>query len=111
MDQLDLRDGADAAWQLVSQANLYIQQSAPWTLAKEGKDPELDEVLGGLARCLYRLAVLASPFVPGKAQTLWQALGQPGEAAAAHWASVAHPPVAGTATTKPEVLFPKPAPA
>jgi len=109
MDRLDLRAGADAAWELVSQANLYIQQSAPWTLAKEGKDAELDEVLGGLARCLYRLAVLASPFVPGKAQALWQALGQPGQAAAAHWASLTQPPVAGTATTKPEVLFPKPA--
>jgi methionyl-tRNA synthetase len=111
MDRLDLRDGADAAWELVSQANLYIQQSAPWTLAKEGKNAELDQVLGGLARCLYRLAVLASPFVPGKAQALWQALGQVGDASGAHWLSLDQPPVAGTATTKPEVLFPKPAPA
>ena len=111
MDRLDLRGGAEAAWELVSRANLYIQQSAPWTLAKEGKDPDLNAVLGGLARCLYRLALMASPFTPGKAQTLWQALGQPGEAAAAQWASVGQPPVAGTATTKPEVLFPKPAPA
>jgi methionyl-tRNA synthetase len=111
MDRLDLRTGAEAAWELVSQANLYIQQAAPWTLAKAGQDRELDEVLGALGRCLYRLAVLASPFVPGKAQTLWQALGQPGDSADAQWVSLDQPPVAGTPTRKPEVLFPKPTPA
>ena len=111
MDRLDLRAGAEAAWELVSQANLYIQQTAPWTLAKEGKDRDLDEVLGSLGRCLYRLTVLVSPFVPGKAQALWRALGQVGESAAAQWDSLDRPPVAGTATRKPEVLFPKPTPA
>jgi len=60
---------------------------------------------------LYRLAVLATPFVPGKAQALWQALGQAGDSANAHWSSLAQPPTAGTATKKPEVLFPKPTPA
>jgi len=111
MDRLDLRAGADAAWDLVSRANLYIQQTTPWTLAKEGKDRDLDEVLGSLGRCLYRLTVLVSPFVPGKAQALWRALGQVGESAAAQWDSLDRPPVAGTATRKPEVLFPKPTPA
>jgi methionyl-tRNA synthetase len=111
MDQHDLRGGAEAAWELVSQANLYIQQTAPWTLAKEGRDQELNEVLGALAVCLYRLAVLAAPFVPGKAQALWQALDQAGDSANAHWSSLAQPPTAGTATKKPEVLFPKPTPA
>ncbi|MEO8090942.1 MAG: class I tRNA ligase family protein, partial [Gemmatimonadales bacterium] len=40
MDALDLRGGAEAAWTLVSAANLFVQQSAPWTLAKAGKDAE-----------------------------------------------------------------------
>jgi methionyl-tRNA synthetase len=111
MEAIDLRGGADAAWGLVSDANGYIQQSAPWTLAKQGRDADLDLVLGTLARCLYRLAVLTSPFIPGKSQALWEALGMAGEVAAAPWASLADPPVAGVAATKPEVLFPKPAPA
>ncbi len=29
-------------WELVATANLYIQQVAPWTLAKEGREAELD---------------------------------------------------------------------
>jgi methionyl-tRNA synthetase len=110
MDRHDLRGGAEAVWGLVSEANLYVQLAAPWALAKEGRERELDEVLASLATCLYRLAVLTAPFVPGKAQTLWQALGQPGDPGIAHWASLEGPPVAGTPTRKPEVLFPKPTP-
>jgi methionyl-tRNA synthetase len=110
MDRNDLRGGAEAAWELVSEANLYIQQTAPWTLAKEGREDELDAALAALAACLYRLAVLVTPFVPGKAQTLWQALGQRGDSTTAQWTSLEAPPVAGTLTRKPEVLFPKPTP-
>jgi methionyl-tRNA synthetase len=109
MDAFDLRGGAEAAWELVAKANLYIQQVAPWALAKAGKEAELDAALGALARVLHRLAVLSSPFVPGKAQLLWQSLGfAPAELGRA-WNSLAQPPVAGRATAKPEVLFPKPA--
>jgi methionyl-tRNA synthetase len=58
---------------------------------------------------LYRLAVLSSPFVPGKAELLWRSLGQAAEAARAPWDSLNAPPVAGRQTSKPENLFPKPA--
>ncbi len=109
MDALDLRGGAEAAWDLVATANLYIQQTAPWKLAKDGREAELDISLGALARALYRLAVLASPFVPGKAQALWESLGLSGEAAKADWDSLAEPSVTGASTRKPETLFPKPA--
>jgi methionyl-tRNA synthetase len=109
MDALDLRGGAEAAWTLVSTANLYIQQVAPWALAKAGQEAELDSSLAAVGRALFRLAVLAGPFIPGKAQSLWQSLGLSGEAAGANWAGLEAPPVTGLATTKPEVLFPKPA--
>jgi methionyl-tRNA synthetase len=109
LDALELRGAAEAAWDLVATANLYIQQTAPWALAREGREAELDGALAALAACLHRLAVLASPFMPGKAQDLWAALGQPGEAAAAAWAGLDRPPVAGARTTKPDNLFPRPA--
>jgi methionyl-tRNA synthetase len=108
MDALDIRGGAEAAWGLVAQANLYIQQVAPWALAKAGREPELDRALSALGRTLYRLAVLSSPFIPGKARILWQSLGLAPEALTTAWGDLDRPPVAGTATTKPEVLFPKP---
>ncbi len=47
MEALDLRAGAEAAWGLVTMANQYIVQTAPWALAKQGREPELDHALGG----------------------------------------------------------------
>jgi methionyl-tRNA synthetase len=109
MDRLDLRGGAEAAWNLVSTANLYIQQTAPWTLAKQGDNAGLDAVLAALAGTLYRLAVLSSPFVPGKSQALWEALGAPGQVSSAPWTTLESPRVQGLVVAKPSSLFPKPA--
>jgi methionyl-tRNA synthetase len=109
MDALDLRAGADAAWGLVSAANLFVQQTAPWGLAKSGKESELDEALTALARALGRLAIMTSPFIPGKAQALWEMLGLDGSVAAASWSSAEQPPVLGRSMQRADVLFPKPA--
>jgi methionyl-tRNA synthetase len=109
MDQLDLRGGAEAAWSLVSAANLFVQQSAPWALAKAGKETELDETLSALARALTRLALMTSPFIPGKAQALWEMLGQGGLVAEADWGTAEKSDVAGRKVSRAEVLFPKPA--
>jgi len=110
MDAIDLRGGAAAAWRLVDTANLFIQQVAPWTLAKQDKQDELDATLAALARALYRLALVTSPFIPGKAQLLWESLGMSGRAGEAPWSSFGAPPVAGKPTARSEVLFPKPVP-
>jgi methionyl-tRNA synthetase len=88
-------------------ANLYIQQLAPWTLAKEGRNAELDVALHALARTLYRLAVLAEPFIPAKAASIREGLGVSPVAGAA-WDTLAAPPVEGAVTSRPETLFPKP---
>jgi methionyl-tRNA synthetase len=109
MDELNLRGGADAAWDLVSAANLFIQRTAPWALAKAGQQVELDDVLGALATTLCRLAVMSSPFIPGKAQTVWESVGMEGLVARAQWSAAVHPPVAGRTSSKAEILFPKPA--
>jgi methionyl-tRNA synthetase len=109
MDALDLRGGADVIWELVSAANLYVQQTAPWSLAKAGRQKELDQVLASLARALVRLAVLISPFIPAKAQTLWQMLGSDGDVGSTSWSTATEPPVSGRIVSRAEVLFPKPA--
>jgi methionyl-tRNA synthetase len=108
MDALDLRSGAEAAWTLVSAANLFVQQTAPWALAKSGQDAELDQTLAALARGLVRLSLLTSPFIPGKAQALWSMLGMEGNVAEASWTSAEEPPVPGKKIQRSEVLFPKP---
>ncbi len=107
MDALDLKGGADAAWKLVSAANQYIVKTSPWALDKEGKSEELDRALAALGRCLFRLAVLVSPFLPAKAQTLWESLGQNGAPDAAGYAAAQAPDLSGKAVRKPQNLFPK----
>ena len=108
MDALDLKGGADLVWGLVTRANQYIVETAPWALAKAGRDAELDAVLASLARCLYRLTVLSTPFLPGKAAAIWGALGQSGSPGASSWEALQSPPLAGATITKPPILFPKP---
>ncbi|HET8649230.1 MAG TPA: methionine--tRNA ligase [Gemmatimonadales bacterium] len=108
MDALDLSGGLDAAWGLVAAANQYIQETAPWSLAKAGRDAELDSALAAAARCLYRLAVLIGPALPSKAEALWRLLGEPGSPAdALAWQQLAAPPVAGCQVARSEGLFPR----
>jgi methionyl-tRNA synthetase len=106
MDGFDLKGGAEAAWELVTSANQYIVQTAPWSLARQEKAAELDAALAALARCLVRLSVLASPFMPGKAQELWQYLGQDASVGQG-WNSAERPNPATAKVRKPEGMFPK----
>jgi len=107
MNAIDLKNGAAEISELVSEANGYIVATAPWTLAKNGDEAKLDLALAALARCLLRLSVMASPFMPAKAQALWSALGQAGSPEKA-WRLALQPEIAGVRVAKPENLFPKP---
>ena len=111
MDRFDLRAAGDAAWTLVTEANQYIVHVAPWKLAKEGKEPELNQALASLARCLYRLTLMASPFMPERMRALWDALGQAREPDPAAFAALPAPSMGGSQTAKPPTLFPKLEPA
>jgi methionyl-tRNA synthetase len=109
MDQYKLKEGAEAAWSLVTTANQFIVQHAPWALAKAGETRKLDAVLGALARCLERLAILSQPFIPSKAQQLWSSLGAQTRLDQIPWSRVQHPAPGGQVLSKSENLFPKPA--
>src|SRR5262249_34696351 len=106
---IDLKGGAESAWNLVTAANQFIVQTAPWSLARQGNDAELDRTLAALSRALVRLAILAFPFLPSKAAALWESLRQDAELARA-WAIAENPPVSGRKVRKPDNLFPKPPP-
>lgn len=79
MDGLMLHQGVETALGLVRQANAFIDETQPWKLAKEdGREDDLDLVLGSLARSLAAVACMLSPFMPGKAAELWERLGGDG---------------------------------
>jgi methionyl-tRNA synthetase len=92
-------------------ANVFVDRVAPWKLQKE--DPA--RAASALSTCCQYLAWIArwmAPFLPGKAQRLWQMLGQTTEVRRERWPGV---PVAESWRLLPagqplgavEGLFPK----
>jgi methionyl-tRNA synthetase len=62
-------------WSLITRANQYVDQTAPFKLAKEpSQAARLDEVLYNLAEVCRILAVLLWPFLPGTAGKIFAQL-------------------------------------
>jgi methionyl-tRNA synthetase len=76
MDASLIHQGIAAALELTSLANHFVEDQAPWTLAKdpEGAD-ELDATLASLARALLVLATLLHPIMPGTMEEMARRLG------------------------------------
>jgi len=94
---------------LISQANKYIDRSAPWTLNKEGRTERLGSVMYAIAETLRIAAMLVYPFMPESADKMWRQLGLETEIADARydpdagWGGLP----AGTVTVKGDPLFPR----
>ena len=110
MDAHDLRGGAEAAWDLVATANLYIQQVAPWKLAKEGREAELDVGPRGAGARALPARGAGGPVHPRKSGEHLGVAGRAGPAGGSRsGARSRHPRSSGLLTRRPETLFPKPA--
>jgi methionyl-tRNA synthetase len=107
MDALAIEGGAAQLIALATRANRYVEETAPWKLAKAQRDTELDTVLANLARTVARLAVLALPFMPEKAGQLWEALGCVRKLGEGGYAAVESLDPAGWAVRMLPPLFPK----
>lgn len=57
----------DEIWDQVRGLNQYIDEEKPWTIAKEGDNDHLREVLAYQASCLLEIADLLVPFLPDTA--------------------------------------------
>ncbi len=111
MDGNRLEEGAARWMELAARANRHIQETAPWELAKAGKDAELDDVLASLACTVARLAVLSGPFLPATAATIWSLFEGAPPLAGVRLQDLAGLDVSGRPVAKPPILFPKPKPA
>ena len=71
-----LQAALKSIWSLVNRANQYVDQTAPFKLAKDpSKKARLCEVLYNLAETCRVLAVLLWPFIPATAQKIYTQLG------------------------------------
>ena len=71
MSTLHVADSLDEIWRVVDRANKYIDETAPWVLAKNEEDkPRLGTVLYNLAETIRIIASLLTSFMPDTASKI-----------------------------------------
>ena len=71
MDELKVADAIDEIFVLLRRANKYIDETAPWALAKdEANHPRLGTVLYNLLESIRIAAIALEPFLPETAQRI-----------------------------------------
>lgn len=110
MDELQIPAALEAIWRLVGLGNHYIEDNAPWNLAKDpASRRRLDTVLYNLLEALRAAGALLVPFLPETPARIWTQLGLDADPAAVAWSGIARwgqlPP--GTRVRKGAPLFPR----
>jgi methionyl-tRNA synthetase len=78
LDRAELTQALDVIWQRVRRLNRYVEERAPWKLAKDpDAADELDRTLASLVEGLRVVSVLLHPFIPVSVEKLLGALGAP----------------------------------
>jgi methionyl-tRNA synthetase len=105
--QSQLQSALQSIWGLVNRANQYVDQTAPFKLAKDPAQAQrLDEVLYNLAEACRVLAVLLWPFLPETSTKIYAQLGlqgSPDKLDTAIWGGLQRGQVIG----EPAPLFPR----
>ena len=108
MDKFQLQNGLAEVFRLISRANKYIDETAPWVLARsEESRPRLARVLYNLLEVLRLAGTLLTPFMPGSMDKLFAQIGadetMTGWENAARWGVLP----CDAAVSKGENLFPR----
>jgi methionyl-tRNA synthetase len=107
LKQSQLQAALQSIWGLVSRANQYVDQTKPFTLAKDpAQAKRLDEVLYNLTETCRVLAVLLWPFLPGTSAKIYAQLGltgAPDKLDTAAWGALQ----SGHQIGEPAPLFPR----
>ncbi len=113
MDSLQFPAALTEIWKGVSRLNKYIDETAPWILAKNADQPEIRARLAGVMYTLLEgiriISVLLLPFMPKTPEKIWRQIGLSDKQALTAWDTAAvwglYP--AGTAVEKGDPLFPR----
>ncbi len=76
LDKLNFSIALSDIWKFVSRTNKYIDETAPWALAKdESKKARLAEVMYNLCESIRIISVLIAPFMPNTTPEIRKQLG------------------------------------
>jgi methionyl-tRNA synthetase len=75
MDDLAFNKALGSIWEMINAGNKYIDETAPWALAKTDKDrPRLGTVLYQTLESLRLIALLLAAFIPSTSERMWSQL-------------------------------------
>jgi len=108
MDKFQFSTALTDIWKVVSRTNKYIDETAPWILAKdESKRARLAGVMYNLAESIRVISVLIQPFMVETPEKIWSQLGLSKEQV--QWDTVfswgVYPK--GVKVNKGEIIFPR----
>ena len=110
MESFGYVSAKDVVMELVHAANHYVEDSAPWTLAKDpSRSGELADVIRNLLESIRISAHLLAPFMLQTSAEVLRRMGAADEldgndlSAACEWGQL----VGGVAVTKGDALFPR----
>lgn len=108
-EKLDFSKALEAIWNLISAADKYIVEQAPWKLAKAaGAEAQLNAVLANVYDALRVVTVLAAPVLPDSCARIWTLLGFATPIGDERFGALEDAPAAETRTIPPvEPVFPR----
>lgn len=75
-ESFNLQDAIEATWKIINRANKYIDETAPWVLAKsEENQPKLKTVMYNLVESIRVVACLTAPYLVESAPKILESLG------------------------------------
>ncbi|NIO05330.1 MAG: methionine--tRNA ligase [Proteobacteria bacterium] len=79
MRSLGFHKALISTWDFIGHVNKYIDETAPWKLAKDsGQHHRLSAVLYNTLECLRVISCLLVPFMPQTGEKIWTQLGMEG---------------------------------
>lgn len=107
-ETMHISDGLEKIFKVIARANKYIDENAPWVLAKdEDQKIRLATVLYNLLDAIRRCTILLSPVMPTTATKIYEQIGADETNTAWDDAATYGALKADVTVTKGEVLFPR----
>ena len=104
MEEYETHRALEGVWKFVRFCNRYLEEKAPWKMAKEAAlRAALEEVLRTTLKACVQISVLIEPFMPGTAAEIRRQLGVFASISLSNWEGLQPPTVVCEAVP----LFPR----
>ena len=108
MEKFQFQNGLEAIFKVIQRANKYIDETAPWVLAKdEANRARLASVMYNLLETIRICTILLTPFIPASCEKIFAQIGAAADCrdwdSAAEWGRLS----ASVTVHKGEAIFPR----